>query len=180
MLLPQPSLRVIGVVSYRTMKAGATIEGMSTKLPQRSQIPTRLTAFVDASVIAAYLAGAEPVSHLFENGYGDRVRFAVDPVVLQEVLTLPAIQESPELLETLRHRLEFEILPLDVDRSRQLLLRAKALRNRIAHSSDVMVAASARDCDYLITYDHGLKELIEGERPSVVTPEQFTSLMATT
>ncbi len=78
----------------------------------------------------------------------------------------------------MRHRLDFEILPLDVGRSQELLRQAKSLRNHIAHSSDFLVAVSATDCDYLITYDNALKELIEGDRPQFVTPEQFASLMS--
>jgi len=152
---------------------------MDTDLSQKPRTSTQLTAFVDASVIAAYLTGADGASRLFDDAYRDQVRFAVDPVVLQEVLTLPQIQETPGLLQMVAHRLNFEVLPLDVERSQQLLRRAKAMRSRIAHSSDILVAASARDCDYLITYDRGLKELIEGDKPRVLTPEQFTSLMTT-
>jgi predicted nucleic acid-binding protein len=151
---------------------------MSTDVSQMPKAPTRPIAFVDASVIAAYLAGEPSASLLFNDGYSDRVRFAVDPVVLQEVLTLPEIQESPHLIEAVQRGLNFEILPLDVERSEQLLRRAKSLRNGIVHSSDLLVAASASDCDYLITYDTHLKELIEGDKPRVVTPEQFSSLIA--
>lgn len=138
----------------------------------------RATAFVDASVIAAYLAGQEAPAHLFNDGYRDRVRFAVDPVVMQEVLSLPQVQASPKLLENVRDRLGFELLPLNVDRSEQLLRRAKALRNRVAHSSDLLVAASAADCDYLITYDSTFRELLADTRTRVVTPEDFLALMA--
>jgi predicted nucleic acid-binding protein len=151
---------------------------MDTHISDKLSASTRITAFVDTSVFGAYLAGRDAASRLFEDGYPDRVRFAVDPVVLREVLTLPQIQESPELLETVADRLNFEILPLDFDRSQQLLQRAKALRNHIVHSSSILVAASAENCDYLITYDRGIKELIEGDRPRVVTPEEFTSLVA--
>lgn len=150
---------------------------MNTKLPHPPAVSEQLTVFIDASVIAAYLAGGDATSRLFEDGYHGRVRFAVDPVVLQEVLSLPQIEESPQLLEQMRHRFDLEILPLDMARSQGLLRRAKNLRNDIVHSNDILVAASASGCDYLITYDEGIKELIEGERPRVVTPEQFTSLM---
>ncbi|PZS01728.1 MAG: PIN domain nuclease [Chloroflexi bacterium] len=153
------------------------MKGMDTDLLQKPQASTQPTAFVDVSVIGAYLAGGEAASRLFGDRYRDGVRFAVDPVVLQEMLVLPQVKESPELLETMRDHVNFEILPLDIERSQQLLQRAKALRNGIVHSSGLLVAASARDCDYLITYDPALKELIEGDRPRVVTPEQFTSLM---
>ncbi len=153
--------------------------GMDTDLSEKSRTSARFTAFVDVSVIAAYLTGGDAVLQVFDDGYRRRVRFAADPVVLQEVLTLPQIRESPQLLETVVDRLNCEILPLDIGRSQQLLGWAKALHNRLVHSSGVLVPASAGDCDYLITYDRGLKELIEGDRPRVVTPEQFTSLMVT-
>jgi predicted nucleic acid-binding protein len=155
------------------------MKGMDTNLAQRPTTSTTPTAFVDVSVIAAYLNGGEAASQLFDNRYRGRVRFAVDPVVLQEVLILPQIQDSPQLFETVADRLNFEILPLDVERSQMLVRRARALRNRTVHSSGILVAASAHDCDYLITYDRALKELIEGDKPRVVTPEQFTSLIPT-
>lgn len=162
-----------------TVYGGGKMRAMDTDLSKTSATSAQLTAFVDAGVIAAYLTGSDGTSRLFDDGYRGRVRFAVDPVVLQEILTLPQIQESPQLLETVKQRLNFEILPLDIDRARELVGRAKALRNRVAHSSGILIAASADDCDYLITYDRGLKELITGDRPRVVTPEEFTSLVAT-
>lgn len=150
---------------------------MNAKLSPEPHIATQLTAFVDSSVIAAYLTGGEAASRLFNNGLRDPVRFVVDPVVLQNVLSLPQIQKSPDLLEALARRLNFEVLPLDMEQGQRMLRRAKELRSRVTHSSDILIAASASGCDYLIMYDGGLQELVEGDRPRVVTPEQFTSLM---
>lgn len=150
---------------------------MNAELSPKPHTAGYLTAFVDASVIAAYLSGREAASRLFGNGFRDSVRFVVDPVVLQDVLTMPAIRESPDLLEVVARRLNFEVVPLDMRQGQRMLKRAKELRSRVVHSSDILIAASASECDYLITYDCGLQELIEGDRPRVVTPEQFTSLM---
>lgn len=153
------------------------MKGMDTHLAENWETSTTPTAFVDTSVIAAYLNGGEAASQLFDDGYRDRVRFAVDPVVLREVLVSPQIQESPQLFEMVAQRLNFEILPLNMEQSQLLVGRARALRNHIVHAGSILVVASACDCDYLITYDRDLRELIEGDRPHVVTPEQFMSLV---
>jgi len=150
---------------------------MNAELSPEPPTATQPTAFVDSSVFAAYLTGGEAASRLFNTGFRDPVRFVVDPVVLQNVLSLPQIQESPDLLETLARRLNFKVLPLDMEQGQRMLRRAKEQGSRVTHSSDILIAASASDCDYLITYDGGLQELVEGDRPRVMTPEQFTSLM---
>jgi predicted nucleic acid-binding protein len=131
------------------------------------------TAFVDTSVIAAFLRRDPAAVRMFD--LAGQVSFVVDPVVLQEALTLPQVQASPKLLDRLRERLDFKVLPLDVERGQAILERARQLRNAIAHSSDALIVGSASQCDYLVTYDRDLRGLIEGDRPLIVTPEELAT-----
>jgi predicted nucleic acid-binding protein len=151
---------------------------MDTGLSEKPRTSAQPAAFIDTSVFHAYLIGKNGASRLFEGVAQDHLRLVVNPVVLQELASLPQVQASPGLLAAMSERLKLEIIPLDMDRGQQLLERAKVLRNRLAHSSDILIAASALDCDYLVTYDRTLKELIEGDKPRVMTPEEFTSLLA--
>jgi len=48
---------------------------MDTNVPVRPRTE-KVTAFVDANVIASYLAGEKAPAHLFNDGYRDRVQFA--------------------------------------------------------------------------------------------------------
>jgi hypothetical protein len=54
---------------------------MDTEFVQAPKRSSQRTAFVDASVIAAYLKGEEAAARLFKGEYRHKIQFAVDPVV---------------------------------------------------------------------------------------------------
>jgi len=48
----------------------------------------------------------------------------------------------------------------------------------LAHSNDILIV-STDECDFLVTRDSLLKNLVETEKPQVVTPEELvTHLLA--
>jgi predicted nucleic acid-binding protein len=135
-----------------------------------SEKHNRLTAFLDTSVLLAYLSGDEVVSKLFSNEVTSRVKFAVNPIVLQELFLSSEAHSHPELLRSIQEQLE--ILPLDPPRATKWVTRARELRNRIAHSNDLLILSSAAGCDYLVTDDIDFRALSPSE-PKVVTPREF-------
>lgn len=131
-------------------------------------------AFLDTNVLASYLRGESPSSQLFSSEISDRVHFAINPIVLQELLSLSEIRKHPEMLEEIQQ--EVSIVPLNLEKADEYLRQAANLRNRIAHSNDILILSSAADCDYLVTYDKALINVINSlshSRPKVVTPEQL-------
>jgi predicted nucleic acid-binding protein len=131
----------------------------------------RPTAFLDTSALAAYFDGKGAAAHLFDREILARTRYAVNPIVLQEILLLADEQRRTRLAELAEERLS--ILPIDPEKAIKVSERVRGLRNRIAHSNDVLVFASAEDCDYLITDDDLLAQLSGVRGPEVLTVDQF-------
>jgi predicted nucleic acid-binding protein len=131
----------------------------------------RPVAFLDTNVIVAMFQGKRPASDLLSEKVLRRLRFAVNGIVLQELFHLAEVGRHPELLEKLEGH--WEVLPVDAARVSELLQRAQTLRNRAAHSNDLLLASSAEKCDFLVTYDKALAAILQ-ERPlRVVTPEEL-------
>jgi len=128
--------------------------------------------FLDTSVIINYLRGEPAAVQLFSVEAGGRARFAVNPIVLQELLLGTDAAARPEF-ERIRDHLR--VLPVDFAKAKALLQRLRALRNRPAHSNDVLILSSADDCDFLVTNDKSLRELVTTEKPQVVTPEELVT-----
>lgn len=131
---------------------------------------TRPLVFLDTNVIVGYLRGEAAAARLFAAEADGRIRFAVNPIILQELL-LAADAAGDPAFERVRDHLR--VLPVDYAKAELLLESVRALRNRIAHSNDILILSSADDCDFLVTRDAGIKTLAIAEKPQVVTPEEL-------
>lgn len=132
----------------------------------------RPLVFLDTNVIIGYLRGEPPAVQLFSAEASGRIRFAVNPIVLQELLLDADAAVRPEF-ELIRDHLR--VLPVDFAKAEALLPRVRALRDRLAHSNDVLILSSADECDFLVTRDRLLKNLVTAEKPQVVTPEELVT-----
>jgi predicted nucleic acid-binding protein len=130
----------------------------------------RPLVFLDTDVIIGYLRGEATAVQLFSAEAKGRLRFAVNPIVLQELLLAADAARNPEF-EHIRDHLR--VLPVDYAKAELLLERVRALRNRIAHSNDILILSSADDCDFLVTRDVGMMNLATADKPQVVTPEEL-------
>jgi predicted nucleic acid-binding protein len=128
--------------------------------------------FLDTNVIVGYLRGESAPGKLFTAEAEGRIRFAINPVVLQELLLAADAARQPEFERIRDH---FRMLPVDFERAEALLPRVRALRSRLAHSNDVLILSSAVECDFLVTRDTLLKALVTAEKPQVVTPEELVT-----
>jgi predicted nucleic acid-binding protein len=133
---------------------------------------TRPLVFLDTNVIVGFLQGDPPAAQLFSAEAEGRIRFAVNPIVLQELLLAADAAGGPEF-ERIRDHLR--VLPVDFAKAEALLPRVRALRNRLAHSNDILVLSSADECDFLVTRDALLKNLVTAGKPQVVTPEELVA-----
>lgn len=132
----------------------------------------RPLVFLDSNVIIAYLQGEESARQLFSAEAAGRIRFAINPIVLQELLLAADAASQPEFEHIRDH---FRVLPIDLGKAEALLPEARALRNRLAHSNDLLILSSAAECDFLVTRDTLLKSLAPTGKPQVVTPEEFAT-----
>jgi predicted nucleic acid-binding protein len=132
----------------------------------------RPLVFLDTNVIVGYLHGDPSATQIFSAEADGRIRFAVNPIVLQELLLAADAAGRPEF-ERIRDHLR--VLPVDFAKAEALLPRVRALRNRLAHSNDILILSSAGECDFLVTKDVLLKNLVSTEKPQVVTPEELVT-----
>jgi predicted nucleic acid-binding protein len=132
----------------------------------------KIRAFVDTNVLLEYIAGKAEIRRLFSEEVRQKAEFAINAIVLQELLL--ARKDAPDELDLTSVIPFLEVIGAGVDLSspqvRQELAR---LRNYAMHSNDLLILAGARACDVLLTYDREL--LHAGDRAEVrsETPEQF-------
>ena len=132
----------------------------------------RPLVFLDSSVIIAYLQAEPSAVQLFSAEADGRIRFAINPIVLQELL-LAANAANRQEFERIRDH--FRILPVDFGKAEALLPQVRALRNRLTHSNDLLILSSAAECDFFVTRDTLLKGLVTTDKPQVVTPDEFAT-----
>jgi len=132
--------------------------------------------FLDTNVVASYLRGEPLSSHLFSDEMIGKVHLAINPIVLQELFFMAETREHPGVIDEIQQGVR--LLPLNFEKAEEYLKKSTNLRDRIAHSNDILILSSASDCDYLVTYDMALKNTLtslSSEKPEVVTPEQLIS-----
>jgi predicted nucleic acid-binding protein len=129
--------------------------------------PQKIRAFLDTNVLLEYFDGKPELQHLFSEDVRERVAFAINGIVAQELL-LSGINDDD--LSAMEH---VEIVDLGVIPSSpglQAMLRDE--RNRSLHVNDILILATARSYDVLLTYDPTLlqagKAVLRSE-----TPEEF-------
>jgi predicted nucleic acid-binding protein len=134
--------------------------------------PMRPLVFLDTNVIIGYLRGDPSAANLFSAEEDGRIRLAVNPIVLQELLLAGDAVGRPEF-DRIRDHLR--VLPLDLAKAEALVPRVRALRDRLPHANDILILSSADECDFLVTSDALLKNLVTAEKPQVVTPEELVT-----
>jgi predicted nucleic acid-binding protein len=122
-------------------------------------------------VIIDYLRGEPAARELFSAEARGRASFAINPVVLQELL-LVADATGPKF-ERIRNHLR--LLPVDIAKAEALLKRLHDLRSRSVHSNDLLILSSAEECDFLVTKDKRLRNLMKTDKPQVVAPEELVT-----
>lgn len=133
-----------------------------------------LKVFLDANVFVNYLKGESVSTRLFSPDLRERVRYAVNSIVLQELLAIPEVKADPNLISELEKRLE--VLPLDIAMTERWIRRASTLRNQLVHSNDLLILGSAASCDFLVTFDRDLLRFAKtDQKPKVVSPSEFLS-----
>jgi predicted nucleic acid-binding protein len=127
----------------------------------------KIRAFLDTNVLLEYFDGKAELQQLFSEGVRERASFVVNGIVLQELILS---YKGKELLTVEPY---LDIAELGVDPSSpvlQAMLRDE--RNQSLHVNDILILATARSYDVLLTYDRKLlqagKAVLRSE-----TPEEF-------
>lgn len=136
-------------------------------------MPSRkIRAFLDTNVLLAYLGGKVELQPLFSEDVRRRAAFAVNAIVLQELLLARGrAEDGVDLTQVVPY---LEVIEGDVDLSSPAFAaQLQQLRNRLMHTNDVLILAGARSCDVLLTYDRDLLEMGPAAAIRSETPEEF-------
>jgi predicted nucleic acid-binding protein len=128
----------------------------------------KIRAFLDTNVQIKYFAGKAELQHLFSEEVRDRAAFAINSIVLQELLLSRVDDDDLTAMEPY-----VDIVELDVTPSSpvlQAMLRDE--RNYSLQVNDIVILATARSYDVLLTYDRELREASHAVLRSE-TPEEF-------
>jgi predicted nucleic acid-binding protein len=140
-------------------------------------------AFLDTDVVLGYLRGEPTAVQLFRAESDGRIRFAINPVVLGELILTTDDAAKPEL-DRILDRLK--LLPMDFAKTQALAAEASraldtmpnggaASQNRLPHPADIVIASSLGDCDFLVTSNTVLKDLVAGGKLVVVTVDELVA-----
>ncbi len=146
--------------------------GASEKRGQADQ--ERPLVFLDSNVILSFFQGDPSAIELFSAEGQGRIRFAVNPIVLQELLLTVDLGRHPEF-ERIRQHLR--VLPIDVSKAEALLPAIRNFNDRMVHSNDILILSSAEECDFLVTNDRLLMSLAGNKELATLTPEAFASYL---
>ncbi|TRV11819.1 MAG: type II toxin-antitoxin system VapC family toxin [Microcystis wesenbergii Mw_MB_S_20031200_S109] len=134
--------------------------------------------FLDTDVLASYLRGDLASVHLFDREILDRLRLALNALVLQELLFLAAVRNHPEIVDRIQEKVT--LLDFDLVKLAQYWQNARNIRNILVQLNDVLILSIAANCDYLVTYDQQLKKAssyLSNSKPIVVTPEELLEVI---
>lgn len=129
----------------------------------------KIRAFLDTNVLLEYFRGKAELRHLFSKEVRDRAAFAINSIVLHELLSSPG--NSVDITAVKPY---VEIVSMGVDPSSpELQSMLRGARNHSLHVNDILILASARSYDVLLTYDRGLLHASKAAVMRTETPEQF-------
>src|SRR5215212_705013 len=136
-------------------------------------MPSRkIRAFLDTNVLLEYLRGKVELQTLFSEGVRQRAAFAINAIVLQELLLArDRVESGVDLTRVVPY---VEVVGAGVDLSSpEVIAELQQLRNRLVHTNDVLILAGARSCDVLLTYDPDLLDAGPSAAVRSETPEEF-------
>lgn len=138
-------------------------------------------AFLDTDVVLGYLRGEPTAVQLFRAESDGRIRFAINPIVVGELILTADDAVKPELNRLLDH---LNVLPIDYAKAEALTAEVartmetpngQAPGKRLPHPADIVNASSVGDCDFLVTSNGLLKDLVTSGRPQVVTLNELVA-----
>lgn len=123
-------------------------------------------------MLLEYIRGKAELQRLFSQEVRERAAFAVNGIVLQELLLAHDNALGGRDLTSVVSYLE--VVDAGVDLSApETIAELRHLRDRVMHTNDVLILAGARSCDVLLTYDQELLDAAPDAAVRSETPEEF-------
>ncbi len=128
----------------------------------------KIRAFLDTNVLLEYFRGKAELQHLFSEEVRERAAFAINGIVAQELLLSRVTDSDLAAMDPYVEIVELNFGPSSPEW--QSMLRDE--RNRSLHVNDILILATARTFDVLLTYDRELLQAAKAVLRSE-TPEEF-------
>jgi predicted nucleic acid-binding protein len=128
----------------------------------------KIRAFLDTNVLLEYFAGKAELQHLFSEEVRERAAFAINGIVVQELLLSQVNDRDLTAMESYVEIVALGVVPS----SPELQAMLRDVRNRSLHVNDILILATARSYDVLLTYDRDLLRAGNAVLRSE-TPEEF-------
>jgi predicted nucleic acid-binding protein len=139
--------------------------------------PRKIRAFLDTTVLLEYIRGKAELQQLFSEEVLERAAFAVNGVVLQELLLARDAGGTVDLTAVVPF---LEVIGAGADLSSpETQAQLRELRNRVMHANDILILAGARSCDVLLTYNRAFLQAGEMTVVRSETPEEFLEELGT-
>lgn len=134
-----------------------------------------MKVFLDTSVLVGVLRGEPGLNKLFAPEIQPKVTYAINPVVLQELLLVIGSAADSSTLDDLTKSME--VLPVDTSTVEESLKTVRELRNRTIHANELLILGSAQSCDYLVTMDRDLQQIAGRATMKAISPEELLKLL---
>jgi predicted nucleic acid-binding protein len=128
----------------------------------------KIRAFLDTNVLLEYFRGKAELQHLFSEEVRERADFAINGIVAQELLLSRVADSDFAAMELYVEIVESDFGPSSPDWHSML----HDERNRSLHVNDILILATARTFDVLLTYNRELLQAANAVLRSE-TPEEF-------
>jgi predicted nucleic acid-binding protein len=128
----------------------------------------KIRVFLDTNVLLEYFRGKAELQHLFSEEVRERAAFSINGIVAQELLLSRVTDSDLAAMDPYVEIVELDFGPSSPEW--QSMLRDE--RNRSLHVNDILILATARTFDVLLTYD---RELLQAGKAVLrsETPEEF-------
>ncbi len=136
----------------------------------------KIRVFLDSSILVQYFKGDRKLKGLFSSEILNKVQFAINPIVFQEILLIN--RRLDEKIDFNKIEEHLKILPIGEITDENEIKNIKMIRNYLAHSNDILIIKSSlEECDYLLSTDKELLNIGSIGSLKIICPEEFFNLM---
>lgn len=140
-----------------------------------ANVVEKIRVFLDSNILIKYFKGDRKLEDLFSSKILNKVQFAINPIVFQEILLIN--RRMDEKIEFDKLEKYLKILPIGEGTDDNEIKKLKMIRNHLMHSNDILIIKSSlEECDYLLSTDKELLNIGVIGSLKIIDPEEFFNL----
>lgn len=136
----------------------------------------KIEVFLDSCILIQYFKGDKELKNLFSPEILNKVQFAINPIVFQEILLIN--KRMNEKIEFDKLEKYLKVIPITENIGEDEVKKIKMIRNYLVHSNDILIIKSSlEECDYLLSTDKELLNIGSIGSLKIINPKEFFNLM---